>query len=308
MKRRITLSLFTFGLLVACGGAATDGTSLSTHDLEGGPFDSTPEVQDRGSAEARAVALFGGDVISSKLDVERGLSVFEIKLLLPSSAVIEVSIEESTGHLVQVEHESGPLTDDLQLGDGFLSLAEALAKATGDVVDYELELDDGLRWVWELELADGTSVKVDAQTGEVFDGAGDDTWDDDGFDDGRAATPTDAIRQAALAIVDGDVVKSEREFEHGMNAWKLTIRTVSGASVEVYLLADDASLLRVRDDEGPFDYAVTPGRGWLTLDEAVERAGRSLEALSKFRLDRSGPAFVYELEFGDDDVDVNAVR
>ncbi|MEQ8276350.1 MAG: PepSY domain-containing protein [Deltaproteobacteria bacterium] len=308
MKRRSSLHLFTLGLLVACGGATTNGTSLSTHDLEGGPFDSAPEVQDRASAEARAVALFGGDVISSKLDVERGLSVFEIKLLLPSSAVIEVSIEESTGHLVQVEHESGPLTDDLPLGDGFLNLAEALAKATGDVVDYELELDDGLRWVWELELADGTSVKVDAQTGEVFDGVGDDSWDDDGFDDGQAATPTDAIRDAALAIVDGEVVKSEREFEHGMSAWKLTIRTASGASVEVYLLADDASLLRVKDDEGPFDYAVTPGRGWLTLDEAVERAGRSLDVLSKFRLDRSGQAFVYELDFGDEDVDVNAVR
>lgn len=283
----------------------TDGASLSAHDLTGGPFETTPEVQDRASAEARAQGFFGGDVISSKLDVERGLSVFEIKLLLPSSAVIEVTIEESTGHLVQIEHESGPISGDLDVGAGFVSLASALATAldhhAGDIVDFELELDAEARWVWEFEYADGTHVKIDAQSNAVVDGnGGDDSWDDGSRDDGQAATPTEAIRVAAKSIVDGDIVKSERELEHGMNAWKITLRTASGAEVDVYLLADDASLLRVQDDAGPFDYDVTPGRGWITLSDALDVAGQT-GGLERFRLDREGRTLAYELRFSNGD-------
>ncbi len=315
MRHNILSLFFTTSFAFACGGTMSDGASLSTRDLEGGPFESTSEVQDRASAEARAQSFFGGDVISSKVDVERGLSVFEIKILLASGAVIEVTLEESTGRLVQIEHESGPVTDDLDVGAGFVTLAQALATArdhrAGDIVDWELELDGTGRWVWEFEYADGTHVKVDAEANAVLDDSnGDDAWDDRGADDGQAATPTDAIRVAAEAIVDGDIVKSERELEHGMNAWKITLRTASGAEVEVYLLADDASLLRVRGDEGPFDYDVTPGRGWITLADVLDIVGQS-EGLERFRLDREGRAFVYELRFstGDrtEDVRVDAV-
>lgn len=306
MRHSTSLSLLFSTFLFACGGVTAGDASLSTRDLTGGPFDdSAPEVQDRGTAEARAQGFFGGDVISSKLDVERGLSVFEIKILLASGEVIEVALEESTGRLVQIEHESGPLGGDLEVGGGFISLADALATArdhhAGDIVDWELELDVDARWVWEFEYADGTHVKVDAQSNVVVDDHGDDdAWDDRGTDDGQAATPTDEVKVAATAIVDGDIVKSERELEHGMNAWKITIRTASRAEVEVYLLADDASLLRVRDDAGPFDYEVTPGRGWITLGDALDAVGQT-EGLERYRLDREGRAFVYELRFSDGD-------
>lgn len=311
MNRKTRYVTLVFVLAAACGGTdAAVNTDLSPQSLAGGPFDDTPTSHDRASAELRAEGFFGGTVLSSDLDVERGLSVFEIYVRLPSGAVIEIELEEATGRVVQIESKTGPFTDELDPGPDFVSLAEALAAAgrTEAIVGWELELDDGLAWVWEIEYEGEVRVKVDARSGAIVDDDhGRDPWDDDGFDDdGQQATAPADVVQAAQTVVAGDVVKSERELEHGLTAWKVTLRTAGGAEVDVYLLQEGRSLLRVRDDAGPFDYDVAPGRGWLTLDDALVAANATAGEMERYRLDRENGALVYELRFAERDVRVDA--
>lgn len=309
-------ALVSLGLMaaVACGGEELPASALTSQDLAGGPFDAPEQTLDRSAAEARAAGFFGGTVISSEVDVERGLAVFEIDVLLPSGAVVEVELEESTGRVVEIEGEVGPFTDALTFGDGFISLADAIAAArelsAAPVVEWELELDDGRIWVFEIELDDGVQLEIDARTGAIVDDDhADDPWDDS-YDDGVYAEAPSAIVQKALAIVQGDVVGSERELEHGMAAWQISVRTPTGATADIYLLQHDGGLLRVKDDNGPFGYAVEPGRGWLTLDQAIEAAGGTVETLTQYRLDREYGRLLWELKFDDGEketeVDIDA--
>lgn len=298
MKRKL-VALPLFFALFACG-TSIDGTSLTAQDLTEGPFSGESQVLDRASAEARAQSFFGGIVLSSNVEVERGISVFEVYVRLDSGAIIEVKLEEATGHVVEIEGKSGPFTDALDPGPDFISLDKAIDAAreirSGEVTGWELELDDGLTWVWEIEIG-AQKVKLDARSGALRDdNHGRDPWDDH-YEDNRASEAPEEIVRTAEQIVEGAVYETQRELEHGVDVWKLKLRTQSSAEVEVYLLAEGGALLRVRDDSGPFDYDVRPGRGWLNLSEALESANVSATSILEYRLDREDGTFVYELRF-----------
>ncbi len=183
---KMTTGLGALALAAACGGAAD--FSVTASDLSGGPLPGAGAALDRPAAAARAVTLLGGgDVLEVERETERGLPVWEVKVRRPSGVVVEVDLYEATGDVVELEGEGHVAGDDLAVAPGFLTLAEALDRATravpGEVTEWELELDYGLRWTWDVEIrtasAEEREVEVDARTGEVELDDVHDPWDDD---------------------------------------------------------------------------------------------------------------------------------
>lgn len=181
--------------LAACGGDEPAIGGLSSSDLTASPFGGAASEApiDRAEAERIATETFGGTVDEAETETERGLTVYEIEMTLPGGSGLEVDVTQDTGQIVQVEAEDWSATDDVPLAEGFLTLARALEiatdTATGAVSEWELELDEGMRWRFEIEVegADGaeTEVEIDAVDGTVLSVGDDedDPWDDDDDDD-----------------------------------------------------------------------------------------------------------------------------
>ncbi len=190
MKNNMTAGILAL-VTIACGGA--DQSNLRNQDLTGGPFASTAHTITSAEAEARATGIASGQVIETKQRMERGISVFEVHVRMTSGASIEIAIAEDSGQVVKIESEAGPFDYELAPGAGFISLADAIEiaqqlHAGATLSHYELELDDGLRWKYELDVvADAIAyqIEVDAQSGAVLEDsleseANEDAWDDNG--------------------------------------------------------------------------------------------------------------------------------
>ncbi|MEM7678503.1 MAG: PepSY domain-containing protein, partial [Myxococcota bacterium] len=128
-----TTSAFRVAALVglaACGGE----TSVSSELFE----NSRRAVASRQDAENLAIELLGGRVLASEQDFERGRDVYEIEVMRPSGAVVEIEIEVSTGRVLEVEGHSLFPGDDLNVSDELLTLQQAitvaLARQPGTVI------------------------------------------------------------------------------------------------------------------------------------------------------------------------------
>lgn len=196
--RHSILALLLLVALAACAdnpvaGDAPDRPALRLSDLDGAPF-GAPALTDltADDAAARARALFPDAVVREvERDDERGLSVWEVELRLPSGASLEVYLAAADGRLVKAEGERGPFTYRFAPGDDFIPLADALAAVDGtpELTEWELELDDDVRWIYELDVRrDGAAweAEVDARTGTLLELERDDDADDDDADDDRS--------------------------------------------------------------------------------------------------------------------------
>ena len=83
-----TICLAAITAVVACG----DDTS-SAPQLFGV---SDQAIESRQEAEAFAVQLLGGRVLTSEQDFERGRDVYEVEIIRASGAIVEIEIEVST--------------------------------------------------------------------------------------------------------------------------------------------------------------------------------------------------------------------
>lgn len=305
MKKLQTLSPCLLTVLIACGG----GADPTPTDLEDSPFATgASAVVDAPEAERRAAEIARGDVLASAKERVRTLDVYSVDVTQPSGSVLEVRVVEDGGHVLEVECERY-VEGELETEDGYIDLSEALARALearpGDIVRWELELDDGLRWVFEVHLRtpEGAEIEleIDARTGEVVRTGDSDNmrepWDDEPHD--LTALP-EALRDAALDLVPGQIVKAEAETQHGLPVWKIDVRTASGAEVELRFLATSGHLYRAEGDEGPFDYDLAPS-GLVSLSTAVTNAGFTLEDLEEWELRRRDGRLVWDLEIDDEE-------
>jgi len=315
--RTLPAPLAVFGLVAACGNDGATG--------EPGLFGTSERaLVERREAEDLAVRLLGGRILASEKEFERGREVFEVDVLRLSGSVVEIEIEVETGRVREVECESPVEGDDLDVGQGLLTLQRAIEIARGavtgtsTVVEWEIERDeDSRRWEWEVVLRTGrdgeVEIEIDAETGEFEtddDREDDEPWDEDDFDDdddiSEGEVPAE-VESIARAIVPGTVVDAERENEDGYVEWEVEVRTASGAIVELELLATSGRLVEAEGDEGPFDYPFEP-EGYITLAEALRAAGRSASDLEAWELDRDEDRMTYELDFADgDDVEIDAM-
>ena len=125
--------------IAACGGEP----SSSSSELFGA---STQAITSRQEAETLAIQLLGGRVLTSEEDNERGRDVYEVEVMRDSGSIVEIEFEVSTGRVLEVESDSPMQGDDLNVGEGFLTLQDAIAIArerrAGTVVEWEIERDE----------------------------------------------------------------------------------------------------------------------------------------------------------------------
>ena len=197
----------TVAFLSGCGG---DTAETMTNDS---PFGSnTSQTLSATEAEARATAIISGVVVSSRRRVRNGIDIYEVYVQTESGAVVSVYISVQDGSILEVEQESGGEVPNFQPADGFIALEtaieQALAERAGDVIRWELELDDDTgRWKYEVYIraADGAvfEVEIDAITGATIeiDVEADFEPDDDDLppvQNGTTAASLDDVREAAL--------------------------------------------------------------------------------------------------------------
>jgi len=315
---RLELSTIALILpLAACGGADT----VAPGDLSPSPFSTTAQgLVSQPEAESVAAQAAGGTVMGSELRLERGLEVYEVDVLRPSGTLVQVEVVRETGEILEMEarhHQAGD--DDITLDDRFLSLEDALARGqeheAGEVEEWELELDEQHRWRYEVRVRrsgdDLMEVELDAETGELRrhgpEAELEDSWEDE-HHLSRMSTLPQMIRDAAQALLPGEVVKAEAEGEHGARVWKVTVRTTDGAEVELRFTATSARLYRAESEtDGPFAYDLAPA-GILSLNEARAAADlTAAESLSAWELERQSDVLVWRLEAeGGEDVEVDA--
>ncbi len=310
-KTELMLALLALGS-VACGDEP--GTNLSAQQLRDGPLPSGAGPLDRRGAERRALELLGGTVLAAERSEERGLPVFEVDVRRASGALVEIDLAVADGSVVEIECDH-PADDDLEVEPGFLSLAEArriaLDLRPGRVTRWELELDDGFRWVWEFEIESRSGeheVEVDARTGEAE--VDDDDFERDEWDRRRPRSEQERVGRvletidAAVQTVLRGAVIVELEMEDG--EVEVEVETRRGARVELEFTWL-GRLVEAEHEEGPMGDDLTPP-GLLSLSDALAAAGRTFDDLEDWEFERDDGALVYELDFRyGEDVKVNAI-
>lgn len=301
-----------FPIVVACGTGMPDSNNLFGLSESG--------LVTRQEAEARALELLDGRVLSSERDEERGIDVYEIDVLRASGSVVEITIVVETGLVIEVESHSPADGDDLDVGGGLLTLRQAKDIATaerpGRVVGWEIERDEDGDWEWEIEIETNggaeVEVEVDAETGALEVDDDDDDWDyedidDDDIDDDYEGVLPQAVVDAALDLVAGTVGDFDRSTEDGFVVWEVEVETASGASVDLYFVGTSARLIEADGDEGPFDYAFEPS-GYISLADALAAAALAPGDIESWEFERDEGRMIFELHgFDGVDVEVDAL-
>lgn len=89
---------------------------------------------------------------------------------------------------------------------------------------------------------------------------------------GGGLEDADAAKSAAEALVGGTAGEAEAVAEDGHDLWEVPVTMSNGAVLEVLLFVDDGALFEIKDEAGPFDYALDPLPGQLTYAEALDVA------------------------------------
>lgn len=143
------------------GGEQGDGNVLGTED----------------DAKAAAVAIVGGEASEAEQTTEDGFDLWEVAVVMPNSATLEVLLFAEDGALFEVEDVAGPFDyDTLDPLPGQLTYAEARTIALGEVdgeqVAWEVKYDAG-DYFYEFyvrEVGDQLwEIKLWSDDGEVFD-------------------------------------------------------------------------------------------------------------------------------------------
>ncbi|MFP4090655.1 MAG: PepSY domain-containing protein [Cyclobacteriaceae bacterium] len=121
----------------------------------------------------------------------RGVDVWEVEIELPDDDDLEFYISKDLFEVVKIEGDDVDLPYELDPGDSFITLNEAVGVARralegNDIEfdDWDLSFDDD-RWIYEFEMEnpDDVEVYVNANTGELIGVYDDDDDDDDNDDD-----------------------------------------------------------------------------------------------------------------------------
>lgn len=121
-----------------------------------------------------ALAAKPGKVTHLKLEVERGVPIYEFDIRTASRQTWEVECDANTGQILALEREVDRNDQTFQSAARITERDArriALARFPGKVTDSDLELDQQGRAIIEVEIerTDGTEVevKVDATNGQI---------------------------------------------------------------------------------------------------------------------------------------------
>ncbi|MEO9965229.1 MAG: PepSY domain-containing protein [Reichenbachiella sp.] len=222
--------------------------------------------------------LEGAKKIEITESEERGLPVYEIELLLASGGTLEVVIVKDIFEILEIEGQSGLFDYDIDPQGSFLALSEALLLAkdslNGEIVRWELELEEDNRWEFEVHVETSLGkfeVEIDAFSGEILDINKIEEEDEDDFEEEDEQVP-DNVLEAIGWYIEADLIQASSYQEKEVNYWNLYVKTSSGALVKLVITEDTEDLIDARDEDGPYDYNLTPGENFISLNEAIEIA------------------------------------
>jgi uncharacterized membrane protein YkoI len=123
------------------------------------------------------LAQFPGEALQVVLKVEDGAPVWEVEVAGKDGRFYDIECSGKTGKIVETEERFASASAPAFAAKAKVSEADAtkavLAKHPGkiEMVEYELEADGSASYEFDIELADGTDIRVevDAATGKVGD-------------------------------------------------------------------------------------------------------------------------------------------
>lgn len=227
--------------------------------------------------------LEGAKKIEIKESEERGLAVYEIELLLASGGKLEVVVVKDVFEILEVEGQSGPFDYDIDPQGSFISLSEALLLATdslgGEITRWELELEEDNKWEFEVHIASDAGkfeVEIDAFTGAILDINKIEEDDEEDFEEEDEQVPANVL-EAIGWYIEGDLVQASKYEKEEQVYWNVYVKTESGALVKLVITEDTEDLVDARDEDGPYDYNLTPGENFISLEEAIEVVQQAFE-------------------------------
>ena len=239
--------------------------------------------------------LAGAKVIDVSLEEERGLQLLELEIKMAQGGIVEVDILTDLSRIVELEGKRRPFNYQIDPMGSFITLADALSAAKaeidGQMIRWELELEENNTWEYEFHLrfrGNLYEVEVDAFTSEIisikeFDDEDEDNYDEY-FENGDDDQAPQEIIDKALALLDGEIIYSEND------DYEVYIETANG-SVVSFEFDDDGELEAMEGEKGPFDYNFTV-EGLISFTEAKNAALNEVD----------GTIEEWELELDDDEV------
>lgn len=208
-----------------------------------------------------------GEIIDAEIETDHDRRAWEITVATSGGAEVEVTLEEESGELVEVEGADGPFDYEVTPGSGLMNFStiREIVLDTGDekIVEWELEFNSEFKWVYEVILQAGDKeirIKIDAETGEIL------------FEEIDELSPEDLIPEELLELaehlVDGEIFKV---FKEGSDLifWIVKVETDNGAFVFIGF-TKDGHIVNIEGKEGSFDYNVEPGMGLISFNAAKE--------------------------------------
>ena len=247
--------------------------------------------------------LQGATLEGIEEDTERGLNVYQIIFQLEDGSIMEVSVLTDIFEIIGLTGYEGDFDIELDPGMNFISLSDALdiakMKIEGEVVYWELELEEENKWEYEVHILSDTGryeIEIDATTGDVLEinevGVEDESEfekpDDeeeesdegdekDGDDDEKDDLPAN-IAAALADVIDAKLLFAEKEDLDERDIWAIYVETAAGAIVYLEVTDDTEDVIYAAGEEGPFDYDVFIALDFLSLKEALLMVNNELQS------------------------------
>lgn len=71
-----------------------------------------------------------------------------------------------------------------------------------------------------------------------------------------------------IQLTGGNVTKAEMKFKKDIPVWIVEANGKDNNTFKIELACEDNSLLRIDADEGPFDYDLNPGKGFISFSDS----------------------------------------
>jgi uncharacterized membrane protein YkoI len=241
--------------------------------------------------------LEGATFKSIEDDEERGLASYRIKLRLSDESILEIVISKDVFEILEIVGYGGAFEYDIDPESNFISLKEAFEKAkvaqSGDVVHWELELEEDNKWEYEIHIENDLGrfeIEVDAFTGKIL-GINEldeddkkefetEKEDEDEKDEKESQKLPENIKNTLLSITGAKLVYAEREEGDSdeRDIWNIYVETESEAIIYLEITDDTEDLIYAKGDKGPFDYDIILGGNFISLKEALIRVNDEMQS------------------------------
>lgn len=119
----------------------------------------------------------GGEVFDVEDETERGQRVWSVKVATADDRQFNLSITQDGSSIVANDEDATPDDDIEKLRSAKITVSDAIATAAeeaggqGDLSSLEIDTDDSDAVVWQIEFGgdSGTTVLVDAASGDIVD-------------------------------------------------------------------------------------------------------------------------------------------